>query len=120
MPPRARKTVAPSPSTEDAAETAATDDASPAVPDAATPEPEAEAPALAAEESGAEVVGQDQSAVEAATELPTPPALAYRWRSLSGGDAAPCRVCAPAGPPAGAGSFGCGHGQWVLVADEAH
>jgi len=43
----------------------------------------------------------------------------FHWQTPSGALGTPCRLCAPAGPPAGAGSFGCGHGQWVRVQDAA-
>lgn len=115
MPPRARKAAAPTPSIEasGAAETTP-DEVSPPVAEEET------SPAGPAEAAGEPAPDPASTATEQpASEPDTTPAVTYRWVSVSGGDAAPCRLCAPAGPPAGAGSFGCGHGQWVLVADEA-
>lgn len=112
MPPRARKTAAPAPSLDESAtpETAVPQEvAPPAVEDTAGGTEQA--PAQPAAEPVPDAV-EDVAAPAAATAT-------YHWTPVSGGDPAPCRLCAPAGPPPGAGSFGCGHGQWVRVVDEA-
>jgi len=119
MPPRARKAAAPPPSLEEAdvPETAAPSGVAPI---------EAETPPAAAQAAGAQKPDgvepepeESTPAGRAVAALLEPPAVTYRWISANGDGSTPCRLCAPAGPPVGAGSFGCGHGQWVRVENEA-
>lgn len=89
MPPRARKTAATKP---ESAEQAPLDD-QPA------PEP-APAPELLPQPD---------------PEPVTPRAPAFHWEAVAGASPEPCRLCFPSGAPAGVGSIGCQHGQWVRV-----
>lgn len=125
MPPRARKTVAPTPT--DGADTTPDAPESPiggvvdAAPGVEADPPEVFVPAQDWDPDQSEAPDDVplSPAAQAVAALIEPPSITYRWTSANGDGSAPCRLCAPAGPPAGAGSFGCGHGQWVLVADEA-
>lgn len=110
MPPRTRKTAATSPVPEEKATGGEVQSAEPVM--LGDSDPEAFVPAAAAEP-------EPTAPVEPAPESAATPTLAYHWQQADGRPGSPCRVCAPAGPPAGAGSFGCGHGQWVLVAGDA-
>lgn len=84
----------------------------------------ATAPADPAEGDSADPAPQEQDEAAAAPlpaaaeqAAPVRAAPTYHWQSADGRPGDPCRLCVPAGPPPGAGSFGCGHGQWVRVQD---
>lgn len=127
MPPRARKTAAAAPDQKDGptpgGEVKATE---PTV--VGDGSPEVFVPADEAAENLAQEGAQFVAAAVAAGLNVAPPAGAdsaaeaaasptYHWQQADGRPGAPCRLCAPAGPPPGAGSFGCAHGQWVLAPD---
>lgn len=112
MPPRTRKTAAPAPDAVAEATGGAVQAAEPVM--FGDGDPEVVVPAG----SG----NAEQAPDQPAKEEPGPVAVAavtYHWQQADGRPGSPCRLCAPAGPPVGAGSFGCGHGQWVLVAGDA-
>lgn len=56
-----------------------------------------------------------------AAVVAAPAELASHWElvGLPGIEDSPCRECLHGGAPAGAGSIGCSHGQWVRVWDGA-
>lgn len=115
MPPRTRKTAETAPPAPDT--TTAAGESEQQVPGSTGAETQTEtepAPQTAAGEAESTQLSPEAQAVVALIEAPS---IVYRWHSVTGGDSAPCRVCAPAGPPLGAGSFGCPHGQWVRVQD---
>jgi hypothetical protein len=124
MPPRARKTAAPAPSLEDAAAAAeqpetteATGAVEPETPDAASePEPTASVEGASA---GAEPPAPDGDTESEQPEPAPAEAVTFHWESVKNDGSEPCRLCTPGGPPPGAGSFGCSHGQWVRVQDAA-
>lgn len=128
MPPRPRKTAAPSPSLEGAAvlspqidegePAAAVAEDPPTVPD---PPPAATVPSDAAEPAPAPTAEDpaQPTKAEALANLGAQPPATYHWETPDAVPGDPCRVCNPAGPPPGAGSVGCGHGQWVRVPDSA-
>lgn len=126
MPPRARKTTTPSQSLKaaNAPETAAPEEVAPPVAETApavpkeesAPTPAPEEPAPAKLEVGPEAE-PSSPAGKAVAALLEPPSMTYRWVSANGDGSGPCRLCNPAGPPPGAGSIGCSHGQWVRVQD---
>jgi hypothetical protein len=116
MPPRTRKTAEtqpPAPSLEDAATDA---DTSPEAPeqDPGAAGPEVSQPDNASAEDASE---QQPTAGDPAPAPIQPPSLTYHWVSVNGDGSEPCRHCPPGAPPAGAGSYGCPHGQWVRVQD---
>lgn len=111
MPPRLRKTAAvkseanaPEVLPDEAAVQTPADSAEP-TPSGAVEESQNDGvPAAAEPEPG--------PAVAPAGSLPT-----SHWElvGLPGFEDTPCRMCLTGGPPDGAGSIGCSHGQWVRV-----
>ncbi len=81
---------------------------------AATPDSAPEPKPASAGEGGAKPA-DDKPAGAAAAEPAAQPS--FHWETATGLPGDPCRECNPAGPPPGAGSIGCAHGQWVRVAD---
>ena len=130
MPPRARKTAASAPKAPEVSgdiDPSATATASADTPELFVPgaDPikvdEQPAPAIStvSEADAAELQSAIEPETPAASAAPGPPSPTYHWQQADGRPGDPCRLCTPAGPPAGAGSFGCAHGQWVLAPDGA-
>ena len=126
MPPRARKTATSAPESKPSSDnTAAVGPvAGEQGPEVAVPEAaghvQPESVDVPTQSSGpsADDDAPAASLPSAATKSPElAPVVISHWETTSGAMGAPCRLCAPAGPPAGAGSFGCAHGQWVLAVD---
>jgi hypothetical protein len=116
MPPRTRKTAEAEPPAPDTSST----------PGAVAEETPQESTSQLAEGGSAEPAAPARLDADAPVAAPAPvhadepatrPAPSYHWETPTGTPADPCRACPPGGPPPGAGSYGCPHGQWVRVQD---
>lgn len=116
MPPRTRKTAAAKPADDAAVLPEASADEA-----ATTAEPDVEAAPEQVEQPAEDSVDPEPAAPEVEPEAaaPVPVAALSHWElvGMPGIADAPCRMCLPGGPPAGSGSVGCQHGQWVQVWD---